>query len=145
MKISGALLASLGLLLIGVVYISMSQNIAPRHGEIIMITIATYTFYKITLAIIRAVKKKAVTSPLLVVIRNISYAEVAISVLTLQWAMFVTFGDGSNSYIPTMNMLTGAAVCLFILVLGITMLVKGFKRKDDQRWQKSKLSQLMKK
>ena len=48
MKFSGALLLVLGGVLAAVNYISLSQNIAAKHEEIIMITIATYTFCKIT-------------------------------------------------------------------------------------------------
>ena len=51
MKFSGVLLVVLGFVLAAVNYISLSQNIAAKHGEIIMITIAAYTFYKITMAI----------------------------------------------------------------------------------------------
>src|SRR5699024_2010443 len=43
MKLSGILLVVLGVVLATVNYISLSQNIAAKHEEIIMITIATYT------------------------------------------------------------------------------------------------------
>ena len=38
-------------------YISLSRNIAAKHDEIIMITIATYTFCKIAIAVRKAVKQ----------------------------------------------------------------------------------------
>lgn len=78
-KLCGGLLVLLSFILAGVVYISLFQNVAVKHHEIVMITIATYTFYKITVAIIRAIKQRKNTVPLLIAIRTIGYAEVAAS------------------------------------------------------------------
>lgn len=128
MKLSGVLLVILSIVLATVSYISLSQNIAAKHGEIIMITIATYTFYKITMAIVKAVKQHKNTSPLLKTIRNIGYAEVAASILTLQRSMLASFGSMSAGNIHFMNAVTGAAVCLFVLILGLSMIAKSMKK-----------------
>ena len=128
MTLSGILLMVLSLVLAIVSYISLSQNIAVKHGEIIMITIATYTFYKITMAIIRAVKQRKNPSMLLKTIQYISYAEVAASVLTLQRSMLVSFGTMNSNQVHLMNVIVGAVVCLFVLILGISMTIKS--RKD---------------
>ena len=128
MKLSGTLLVILSIVLATVNYISLSQNIAAKHGEIIMITIATYTFYKITMAIVKAVKQHKNTSPLLKTIRNIGYAEVAASILTLQRSMLASFGSMSAGNIHFMNAVTGAAVCLFVLILGLSMIAKSMKK-----------------
>lgn len=129
MKFSGIMLTVLSVVLTGVIYISISQHIAAKYNEIIMITIATYTFGKIAMAIIRAVKQRNNPSPLLATIRSIGYAEVAVSVLTLQRSMLVSFGsmNGANKHI--LNVATGAAVCLFVLGLGIILLVENRKDK----------------
>ena len=128
MKLSGVLLVILSIVLATVSYISLSQNIAAKYGEIIMITIATYTFYKITMAIVKAVKQHKNTSPLLKTIRNIGYAEVAASILTLQRSMLASFGSMSAGNIHFMNAVTGAAVCLFVLILGLSMIAKSMKK-----------------
>ena len=127
-KFTGMMLVLLGAVLAAVNYISLSQNIAAKHGEIIMITIATYTFYKITMAIVKAVKQHKNTSPLLKTIRNIGYAEVAASILTLQRSMLASFGSMSVGNIHFMNAVTGAAVCLFVLILGLSMIAKSMKK-----------------
>lgn len=124
MKLSGILLVVLGVVLAAVNYISLSQNIAAKHEEIIMITIATYTFYKITIAIVKAVKQRKNPSPLLKTIRNIGYAEVSASILTLQRSMLVSFGSMSAGKIHFMNAVTGAIICLFVLILGSSMIIK---------------------
>ena len=96
MKLSGLLLLVLGVVLATVNYLSLSQNIATQYEEIMMISIAAYTFYKITMAIVKAVKQHKNPSPLLRAIRNIGYAEVAASILTLQRSMLVSFGSMSE-------------------------------------------------
>ena len=130
-KLCGGLLVLLSFILGGIVYISLSQNVAVKHHEIVMITIATYTFYKITVAVIRAIKQRKNAVPLLDVIRTIGYAEVAASLLTLQRSMLISFGSTGNEDIALMNGLTGISVCLFILLLGIfTILKSGKERKN---------------
>ena len=128
MRLSGVLLVVLGVVLAMVNYISLSQNIASKHEEIVMITIATYTFYKITMAILKAAKQHKNPSPLLKTIRNIGYAEVSASILTLQRSMLVSFGSMDSGQIRFMNAVTGAAVCLFVLVLGLPMIRKTKER-----------------
>lgn len=138
MKLSGILLVILSIVLATVSYISLSQNIAAKHGEIIMITIATYTFYKITMAIVKAIKQHKNPSPLLRTIRNIGYAEVAASIQTLQRSMLASFGSMSTGNIHFMNAVTGAAVCLFVLILGLSMITKSMK-KEHETWQNQNL------
>ncbi len=110
-----------------------------RYDSILMITIATYTFYKITMAVVRAVKQRHDPSPLLAAIRSIGYAEVAASVLTMQRSMLVSFEGMAEEKIHLMNSLTGAVVCLFVLVLGIAMIIKSTKRKEPSEWQNQNL------
>ena len=131
MKLCGVLLILLNFVLAGAINISLSQNIATKYGEIVMVTIATYTFSKITMTVIKAVKQRKNPSPLLSVIRSISYAEVAAFVLTLQRSMLVSFGKMNDTDIHTMNTLTGSVVCLFILILGISLIIRGTKRKEN--------------
>lgn len=133
MKLSGVLLAVLSFVLTGVVYISLSENIAAKYDTVIMITIATYTFYKITRTVIRAIKQKKNPSPLFAVIRTIGCADVAVSVLTLQRSMLASFGEMADTKAHTMNILTGAAVCLFVLSLGIALILRGIKTSDRQK------------
>ena len=103
-----------------------------------MITIATYTFGKITLAIRRAIKQRTNPSPLLVTIRSIGYAEAAASVLTLQRSMLASFGAMDATKARILNAATGAAVCGFVLVLGIALLTK---ERRNEKMANSKLAE----
>lgn len=131
MRFCGALLILLALILSGSVYISMSRNIAVRHQEIVMITIAAYTFYKVTIAAVNSVKIRKERSPLLSTIRNIGSADAAVSLLSLQRSMIASFGSGEADELYIMNVITGAAVFLFITALGIRMIFKKSERNDE--------------
>lgn len=131
-KLCGGMLILMGFLLTSLVYISLAQNIAVKHDEIVMIIIATYSFYKITAAVIRAIKQRRNNAPLLIAIRTIGYAEVAASLLTLQRSMLVSFGSMDAADMAMMNRLTGMAVCLFIWLLGIFTMRKGRKRRKKR-------------
>lgn len=139
MRLSGILLILLSVVLTGVIYLSLSQNIARKYDKITMITIAAYIFYKVTLSVIQAVKGRKNSVPLLAVIRTIGYAEVAASVLTLQRSMLASFGTMNRTDAHRMNLLTGAAVCLFVFVLGIATTVRGVRRKEKPVWQNQNL------
>ena len=128
MKLSGILLAVLSFVLTGAIYLSLAENIVTEHDSVMMITIAAYTFYKITMAIIRAVKQRKNSSPLLATIRRIGYADAAVSVLTLQRSMLASFGNINDFSARMMNIVTGAAVCLFVWMLGVTSTRKGIKK-----------------
>ena len=128
MRITGIMFSVLSVILIAILYLSLTQNIASKYNTIGMITIATYTFTKVSMAIVTAVKHRKETSPHRTVMQNIRYMEVAVSVLTLQRSMLVTFGDRELAQAHTLNMLTGAGVCLFALSLGIRM-TRNSKRK----------------
>lgn len=130
-KLCGGLLILLSFILTGVVYISLFQNVAVRHHEIVMITIATYTFCKITVTVVRAVKQRKNKVPLLVTIRTIGYAEVAASILTLQRSMLISFDPMADDKMNLMNGLTGISVCLFILLLGILTILRSSKERKE--------------
>ncbi len=125
MRLCGALIIVMSLVLSAINYISMAQNVTLRYDEITMITIATYTFTKLIFAIVRAVKSKRDLSPIMSVIRNIGYCEVAVSVLTMQRSMLKSFGEVEKSSEIILNSFTGAAAFVFILILGIIMMKRG--------------------
>lgn len=139
MKLTGILLVLFGVVLTGVIHISLSQNIANKYDKITMITIATYLFYKMTMAVIHAVKARKNSAPLPAVIRTIGYAEAAASVLTLQRSMLASFGTMSRADTHRMNLITGAGVCLFVFTLGIATTARGFRRKGKTVWQNQSL------
>ena len=87
---------------------------------------AAYAFYKITMAIINAIKAHRWDDLTIQGIRNINLVDSAVSILALQTALLHTFsGEGVN--ISLFNTLTGSAVSLFSVGLSIFMIAKGNK------------------
>ena len=87
-----------------------------------MVTIATYTFTKITIAIIGMVKVKRSASSVLKALRNISLADACVSIYTMQRSMLVSFPGMEASEILLLNIFTGTAVWIVVLILGINLI-----------------------
>ena len=130
-RTDGILLLVLNLALSGVVLLTIAQDTAKRHSEIMVISIAAYTFYKITMAVVNMVKVRKTKSPILITIRNIGVADALVSMLTLQATMFASFQDKNNWNTNQMNAITGLAVCILISILGISMIWYAWKKKKE--------------
>ncbi len=115
----GTLLIILSIIFQAMMFVSMKYETAVDYGTIPMITIATYTFTKITVAVITAARHKNDITTLYKSINAIRYSEVAVSLLTMQQSMLVTFKDMDSNSEIILNACTGAVVCLFIFSLGI--------------------------
>lgn len=131
-KTEGILLLLLNLTLSGVVLLTIVQDTAKRYSEIMVITIAAYTFYKIITSVINMIKVRKLQSPILITIRNISVADALVSVLTLQMTMLASFQGRSTLNINQMNAMTGMAACILISLLGISMIYYSYKRNKKE-------------
>lgn len=130
-KTDGILLLLLNLALSGVVLLTIAEGTAKAYSDIMAISIAAYTFYKIIMAVINMVKVRKMESPILITIRNIGAADALVSMLTLQMTMLVSFQGTDSLDMNRMNGITGLAVCLLISALGISMIYYAFKRKSS--------------
>ncbi len=128
--IIGVMLIALSLAFQAMVIISMKFQTAARYGTVPMITIATFTFVKITTAVITALRCRRSHAGFLKAVNAIRYAEVAVSLLTMQQSMLVSFGDGNDPSSVVLNACTGAGVCIFIVTLGIQTVKNS--RKENQ-------------
>lgn len=127
---SGYMFFALDAVLVAVTYLAVVQSTGTRYHEIMMITIATYTFVKVTFAVMNLYKSKKSKSPLLTTIRSISFADAAVSIFSLQRSMLVSFGDMDPATVRLFNTLTGSGVCLAVTALGINLIGK-----DKSKWQ----------
>lgn len=118
----GVMLIILSILFHVMVIISIKNNTATLYGTIPMITIATYTFIKITMAIITAVKHKGNNTNLYKAVSAIRYSEVAVSLLAMQQSMLVSFEGADETSAVILNACTGAGVCFFVFALGVITL-----------------------
>ncbi len=118
----GVMLIALSLVFQVMAAVSLKYKTAAVYGTIPMITIATFTFSKIITAIVSAVKTRRDSTGLIGAINMVRYSEIAVSLLTMQQSMLVSFGgEGEASALP-LNIFTGTLVCIFILTLGVITL-----------------------
>lgn len=121
-RFTGILFIVLSVCIVGVNIMCAVEERGTVFHEIIMITIATYTFTKITMAVIGMVKAKRSPSPVLKTLRNISLVEACVSVYSMQRSMLVSFPGMEESSILLFNILTGTAVWMIVLLLGIDLI-----------------------
>lgn len=85
--------------------------------------VVLFTFYKIIKSTINILKERKKKSPLMMIIRRIGHVDACVSILTLQTAMFVSFGQGQETLIKMMNGITGRCVSSLVLYMGIQGIV----------------------
>ena len=131
MRLCGGLLMVLAMVMGGVTALDILQERAMPRGLIVMLMIAIYTFWKMTMAIVHTVQAHQSGTPLTCTIRNITLASALASLMTMQRSMLVSFGGRmSAGETRLLNALTGGAVCLVVFLMGLNMLLneKGFEK-----------------
>ena len=121
-RTTGIMLVVLSVCIVGVNILSALKDRGTAHHEIIMITIATYTFTKITLAMIGMVRAKHSLSTVQKTLRNIALADACVSIYTMQRSMLQSFPGLTPAEIQIFNILTGTAVWLVVLFLGVNLI-----------------------
>lgn len=121
LRFASAMLMLLSLPLVGVVILAVVRDRGVVMHEILMITMATYAFTKITLAIINLVKAQKGASAKMIALRNISLADACVSIFALQRSMLVSFGEMSDTNISIFNATVGAFVCVTVFSLGFNL------------------------
>lgn len=124
-RFCGVVLLGMNLALAVIVFYIAWQNRGFQHHPITTITMAAYTFTSFTRAIINVVKYRKYQSPVLSASKAITLAAACVSMLTLETAMLAAFGgQDEGEFRQTMTALSGAAVCLFVLVMAVYMIVR---------------------
>lgn len=126
---TGILLSLITIALGGAVILLVNREGGKSYYGYMIFVVAMYTFYKAIISIVNMIRARKMKSTLLVTIRNIGYADALVSVLSLQTAMFGAFGEDSNVDPTLMNGITGACVCMMILVIGIYMILSAGKQR----------------
>lgn len=109
----------------GVVIMIVRDGTGFSYNEIVVIAIAAYDFYCLGNAIFYMVRRRKKHSPIVNSLKMISMAASLVAILSLQTAMFSSFSVESEAGFKTvMNVLTGTAVCLFLIIQGIVAIRK---------------------
>ncbi len=109
-----------------IVTLMVLQEKPMNYTEIIAISLAAYTFYKIAFAIKNVIGARKHKNPQIQTFRNIGLAEAAISLVSLQMALVATFAEAGTD-MTALNAITGFTACALTIVMGIIMIVNGTK------------------
>lgn len=128
-RFCGIILLTMTLALTAMVFFMTYFGRGFTHHYITTIALAAYTFTSMTFAIINVVKYRKFESPVLSASRAISLAAAAVSMLTLETAMFSAFGTSEDTETQgMMTLLTGIAVCVFVATMAISMIIHSTKK-----------------
>ncbi len=121
----GFYLVALNFALTAAVVQMVVKDMSFAYAGLMIYAMAAYAFLKLTLVIISVVKADKANDYMVKSINSISFADSLVSILALQTALLQTFGGGVGSQL--FNSLTGGAVCIIIIALGVFMAIKGNK------------------
>ena len=106
------------------------------HHEITVITLATYTFSALTIAIVGSTKHLKKNNHVYSCVKIISLISASVSMVTLTNTMLTTFGNGDMQLRRIILPILSAIVSIFIVICAILMIVKANKDlricKDEQ-------------
>ncbi len=122
-RFTGIMLIILSIVLIGTVTLTIVNKHGTEYHKIAMITIALFSFVKITLAIINLIKESKRNTHIFKALRSISLADAITTIFSLQTSMLVSFEKMAQSDIDLFNLLTGCGACIIVMLLGINLVL----------------------
>ena len=127
MRACGCFLLLINLAVSSMMFILIYGNRAVSHHEITVITLATYTFFTLTLAIVTIINPIKENNYLHSCVKVISLTSASVSLATLTNTMLVTFGDGSTQLRSIILPILCAVISAFIILCAILMICKANK------------------
>lgn len=112
----------------GCIVLTYLTDMHFKYAGLMIYVTAVYTFYNLTFAIINIFKAKKHDDIYISTIRTINLANSLISIVALQVAMFTEFSPELNKGFA--NGLTGGAMSIAVIVLGIYMIKQENKIKE---------------
>ena len=124
MRACGYLLLSINLVFSTMTFILINGNQYIQHHEIVVITLATYTFTSLTIAIINSIKYLRKNDYLHTCAKIISLISASVSIVTLTNIMLCTFGEDNLLLRSIILPILSGFVSIFIIVCALLMTSK---------------------
>lgn len=125
--VNGAILVPLDIALGAIITVMFLRQKPTVSGEIMAITSAAYTTYKIVMAIRNILKAKRLDDAIIKTVRCIAMVDALASLIILSMTLITTFGSFEAEEMRTMLAIVGFAVCAFTIGIGSYMIIKGAK------------------
>ena len=120
----GCLMFLLNIAVTGLVVQMIWQNKSYDYPGFLIYAQAAFAFYCFAMAIKNFIKYRKMERPILSAAKVVSMSCALMSILALQTAMFMQFGNGDGNFIRLMNSLTGGAVCFMVFVMAVWLVHK---------------------
>lgn len=92
---------------------------------------AAYTFYRLTMAVIRNIKIQENDNPIFTAAKVLDLSSALMSIYALQSAMITTFGADMEEWTRRLlNSMTGSVVCISVMLMAVFMIRRSRKSKD---------------
>lgn len=124
MRFCGYFLFLINLAVSVMMFLLVNNNQGAKYHEIIVITIATYTFSSLSLAIINSVKHFKQNNHVYLCAKVISLISASVSMVTLTSTMLATWGKDNVALRNVILPILCGVVALFIISCAIFMIVK---------------------
>ena len=117
--------------LIAPITLMVLQQKTVNFSTVTAITMAAYTTYKIIVAIINFKKSRKTRNLSIIMLRNVNLVDALVSVLSLQYALIMTFGGAINGDMFVVCACSSFAVCFFLITMSVVNTIKAVKRKTS--------------
>lgn len=125
---SGVFLILLEFAMVAAVTQMILSERPTQSGEIMAITNAAYTFYKITMSIFNLVKARKFSNPVTQSLRNLNFADACKSIVSLTVLLISTFGTAeSEATMLAMKGIVGFVACAIIIAMALFMIIRANK------------------
>ena len=127
-KVCAYILLLINLSLSGAVLMILYQHRGYDYPGMMIYVMALHTFYALTMSIVDIVRYRKMGSPVLSTAKIVSLSAALVSMLNLETAMFVQFGeDLAPQHQRIFIILTGAGVSITVVTLSVILILKANK------------------
>lgn len=124
-RICGVLFLVMTLVLFGVVVLIVTEGNQFTYDSTLIFVVAMYDFYCLTASVLYMIRTRKQHTPVIVAIKIIGFATALVSMLSLQTAMFASFGADSDAVFKgLMNLISGSSVCVLLFSIGLIMIIQ---------------------
>ncbi len=121
----GALLLSMNLALVFLVSRMVGHNDAYDYPGAMIYAMAFYSFYAVILSVIHVIRFRRQGSPVVTGIKVVNLTAAMVSMLSLEAAMIMRFGDPEDRLFRGRALgITGFVICLLVVLLSTLMIVR---------------------
>lgn len=127
--IQSILLFLIDIALIGPITMMVLEEKIIDYSAIPAIAMAAYTTYKVTIAVRNFIKAKKRSNLSIKILKNISLVDALVSILSLQYILVMTFGNGMDEYMLPLCATSTFVIWIGLIILSVSSVIEAVKLK----------------